>query len=75
MCLIKIFTLATLTFEEQHRHITGLQHLSIGLLHKVSSLASTGGLAMLGLGGSMANMRCVCVMVPRFLYIPPTCFV
>lgn len=34
MCLIKIFTLATNTFEEQHRHITGLQNLSINLLHR-----------------------------------------
>jgi hypothetical protein len=24
-CLIKLFTLATNTFEEQHRHIEGLQ--------------------------------------------------
>lgn len=34
MCLIKIFTLATNTFEEQHRHVTGLQNLSINLLHR-----------------------------------------
>lgn len=31
MCLIRIFTLATSTFEEQHRHILGLQRLSMSI--------------------------------------------
>jgi len=40
-CLIKIFTLATSTFEEQHRHVTGLQTLSINLLQRGGGMLST----------------------------------
>jgi len=29
MCLIKIFTTATATFEEQYRHIAGLQNVHV----------------------------------------------
>jgi hypothetical protein len=34
-CMIKIFTLATNTYEEQHRHISELQNISAKLLPKV----------------------------------------
>ena len=33
-CLIKLFTLATHTYEEQHQHITGLQALSNSLIYQ-----------------------------------------
>ncbi len=40
MCWVKIFNLATLTFEEQHRHIAGLHQLSMGMLRRgVSSVS------------------------------------
>ena len=40
MCLIKIFTLATSTFEEQQRHILALQNKSISLLARGASTAN-----------------------------------
>jgi len=49
MCLIKIFTLATNTFEEQHRHITGLQNLSINMLHRHNMSGSSSNLDLFGL--------------------------
>jgi len=65
-CLIKIFTLATNTFEEQHRHVTGLQTLSIllqrGLLSNKSSSSldctwSTDPNDSVGGGGAGGNMQ------------------
>lgn len=40
MCLIKIFTLATSTFEEQQRHILVLQTKSVTLLARGASTAN-----------------------------------
>lgn len=40
MCLIKIFTLATSTFEEQQRHILALQNKSITLLARGASTSN-----------------------------------
>ena len=43
-CLIKIFTIATHTYEEQHRHIIELQHLSASLLNtKQIAMGGTAG--------------------------------
>lgn len=39
-CLIKLFTLATNTYEEQHRHIASLAALSNSLYHQVYSVCS-----------------------------------
>ena len=37
LCLLKIFTLATNTFEEQFQHINGLQKISINLLQRTNN--------------------------------------
>lgn len=42
-CLIKIFTLATSTFEEQQRHVSSLQDLSTKLLRGVIASSTSSG--------------------------------
>jgi len=41
-CLIKLFTLATKTYEEQFKHVSELQLLSIASYHK-SAISGGGG--------------------------------
>ncbi len=55
MCLIKIFTLATSTFEEQHAHIATLQALSQALLRGLQGglVVGSGSGSGSGSGGAM----------------------
>lgn len=47
MCLIKIFTIATQTFEEQRKHITGLHYINTSLQHRVGTNSSSLALSSL----------------------------
>lgn len=65
MCLIKIFTLATSTFEEQQRHILALQNKSVTLLARGASTANfdweyrQAAAAALAASGSTASIASV----------------
>jgi uncharacterized membrane protein YgcG len=54
-CLIKLFTLATKTYEEQHRHVAELQTLSIASYLRDSQNSVSGGGGGGGGGGGASN--------------------
>lgn len=58
-CLIKLFTLATKTYEEQHRHVEVLQNLSNKLYFKANAAAAVaaggGGAGTVGGGVSLLH--------------------
>lgn len=68
-CLIKLFTLATKTYEEQHRHVSGLQNLSIALYLKSTGTPMTAVPGGIGVGGGAVSpsgirvVQCMCEIV------------
>lgn len=55
-CLIKLFTLATKTYEEQHRHVEVLQNISNSLYQRSNSNAASGAGGGVNIGGAGASL-------------------
>ena len=75
-CLIKIFTLATSTFEEQQRHVSSLQELSTKLLQHVIASGNAPLSTAIGIAGEAIQTEFLedrsFVAGPRRQYSPGT---